>query len=168
MASSLASPAGRNWFLAIAVSILSAGFLADQASKSWASLQAEQPRVLVPGYLVAYAVPNPGSLMGVGGDQSGTNPAVALLGIAIAGLLAVIAYLGRWRGAEAMAGALLLAGIFGNTVDRLVLGHVRDFLVTWAFPNLAFNIADLLLLVGFFCLLWARARSGWRFHKGTQ
>ena len=57
---------------------------------------------------------------------------------------------------DCLAGALLLAGIFGNTVDRLALGHVRDFLVTWAIPTLAFNVADLLVVVGCTSLMMAR------------
>jgi lipoprotein signal peptidase len=55
-----------------------------------------------------------------------------------------------------LAGALLLAGILGNTADRLALGHVRDFLVTWAVPNIAFNFADLLVVAGCAFLLTAR------------
>jgi lipoprotein signal peptidase len=55
-----------------------------------------------------------------------------------------------------MASALVLAGILGNTFDRFALGHVRDFLVTRALPYLAFNVADLLLVVGAASLLMAR------------
>jgi hypothetical protein len=47
---------------------------------------------------------------------------------------------GRIDGAE--------AGILGNTFDRLALGYVRDFLVTWAIPNYVFNVADLLVVIG--------------------
>ncbi len=113
--------------------------------------------MLVPGYLAAYAVPNPETLLGLGSDQARTSAVFALLGIACATLLVRIAYAdrGRWRGADCLAGALLLAGILGNTVDRLALGHVRDFLVTWAIPTLAFNVADLLLVVGVASLLMA-------------
>jgi hypothetical protein len=46
----------------------------------------------------------------------------------------------RFDGAE--------AGILDNTLDRLVLGYVMDFLVTWAIPNYAFNVADLLVVIG--------------------
>ena len=50
-------------------------------------------------------------------------------------------------------GALLLAGIFGNTADRLALGDVRDFLATWALPSVAFNVADLLVVGGALILM---------------
>ncbi len=45
-------------------------------------------------------------------------------------------------------GALLLAGIFGNTADRLAPGDVRDFLATWTLPSVAFKVADLLVVGG--------------------
>src|SRR3954469_7853507 len=158
MATCDASPASRGRFLHIVIPVLLMGVLTDQASKSWASLRAAEPRILVPGYLAAYSVPNAGSILGLGRDQARTSTVFALLGIACATLLVRIAYAdrGRWRGADCLAGALLLAGIFGNTVDRLALGYVRDFLVTWALPSLVFNVADLLVVLGGVFLLMAR------------
>jgi lipoprotein signal peptidase len=142
--------------LAAAVAVL--GVLSDQASKSWASVEATEPRPLVPGYVAAYSVQNAGSFLGLGGDQAHTSTISALLGIACATLLVRTAYAdrGRWQGADWQAAALLLAGIFGNTLDRLALGHVRDFLVTWALPTFAFNVADLFVVVGAASLMTAR------------
>jgi signal peptidase II len=50
----------------------------------------------------------------------------------------------RWRD---LSLALLLAGILGNLTDRLVYGHVIDFLlfnlhIPYAHPWPAFNVAD--------------------------
>src|SRR3954471_3159467 len=159
-----ASTAPRGRFLCIVVPVLLIGVGAEQATKSWASLRAAQPRILVPGYLAAYAVPNPGSLLGLGRGRPTTNTACALAGLACAALLMRIAHAdrGRSRGADSLGVALLLAGILGNTVDRLALGHVRDFLVTWALPTLVFNVADLLVVVGGACLLMARYCGGRR------
>ncbi|MCH7831113.1 MAG: lipoprotein signal peptidase [Proteobacteria bacterium] len=46
--------------------------------------------------------------------------------------------------------ALVLGGAVGNLIDRIVLGHVTDFIQvwfgTWAFPS--FNIADAGISVG--------------------
>jgi lipoprotein signal peptidase len=158
MATRDTSPAPRERFLYLVLPVLLMGILTDQASKSWASFGAAEPRILVPGYLAAYSVPNAGCVLGFGREQARTSTVLALLGFACASLLIRIAYAdrGRWRGADCLAGALLFAGIFGNTVDRLALGHVRDFLITWAFPTLAFNIADLLLVAGGTSLLMAR------------
>ena len=153
-----ASSAGSMRFLYLVAPVLLMGVLTDQASKSWASLRAAEPRILVPGYLAAYSVPNAGCLLGFGGDQAQANTVFALLSIACATVLVRIAYAvqGQLRGADCLAGAMVLAGIFGNTVDRVALGHVRDFLVTWALPRLAFNVADLLLVVGVASLFLAR------------
>jgi signal peptidase II len=169
MATGAANPPARNRLLRIVAPVLLTGVLADQASKSWASLRAAEPRVLVPGYLAAYAVPNAGAVLGLGRDQARTNPAFALLGLACAGLLARLAYSdhGRWRGADWLAGALVLAGVVGNTADRLALGHVRDFLVSRAAPTVAFNVADLLVVVGGACLLMARYHGGRRSRPGV-
>jgi signal peptidase II len=173
MATRDATPAPRERFLLIAISVLSMGVLADQLSKSWACLHAVEPRMLVPGYLAAYAVANPGCILGLGGDRAGTNTIIALLAIALTTLLARIAHgdRRRWRVPDRLGAALLLAGILGNTVDRLALGHVRDFLVTWALPTVAFNVADLLVVAGIALLFLARcgasrpARSGLGFPR---
>ncbi len=159
-----ASPATGNRLSSIIVPVLLMGVLADQASKSWACLRAAEPHVLVPGYLAAYSVPNAGMILGLGRDQARTSTVFALLGIACAGLVVRVAYADRrrWRGGDCLAAALLLAGIFGNTVDRLALGHVRDFLVIWAIPTLAFNVADLLVVVGGASLFMARYRGSRR------
>jgi signal peptidase II len=161
MATCHARRAPRERHLFIIMPVLLSGVLADQVSKSWASVRATEPRLLLPGYLAAYAVPNAGSALGLGCDQPRTAMVFALLGIACAALLMRIAYAdrGRWRDADCLAGALLLAGILGNTLDRLALGHVRDFLVTWAIPTLAFNVADLLVIAGGAALLMARVRD---------
>jgi len=49
-----------------------------------------------------------------------------------------------------LALALIIGGAIGNVIDRLVLGHVIDFLLfyyqQWAWP--AFNLADSAITVG--------------------
>jgi signal peptidase II len=173
MATTDPNHATRNYFLYIVAPVLLIGFLTDQTSKTWASLQAVEPRILVPGYFAAYSVPNAGMILGLGCDQAQTSSVFAFLGIACASLIARITFsdLGRWPGANCLSSALLLAGIFGNTVDRLALGHVRDFLVTWAIPTLVFNVADLLVVVGCASLMMVRVCGGKRsrpHHRSTD
>ncbi len=60
-----------------------------------------------------------------------------------------------WRDASL---ALLLAGILGNLTDRLLYGHVIDFLlfdlhVRFAHPWPAFNIADSCISVAVVCFI---------------
>ena len=151
-------------FFFLIVPVLVIGVLADQASKSWACFQAVEPRFLVPGYVIAYVVPNAGAFLGLCDDRAWANMAFVLLGIGCAGLLSRLSCTDRvpWQRADCLAGAILLAGIFGNDIDRVALGYVRDFLVTWAIPSLAFNVADLLVVVGAAFLFMARYRGGRR------
>lgn len=56
----------------------------------------------------------------------------------------------------ALALSLILGGAIGNLIDRLLLGHVLDFIdVYWGvrhFP--AFNIADSAITVGAMVMIW--------------
>lgn len=66
-------------------------------------------------------------------------------------LLVWLARLGRDKWLEAVALALILGGALGNLYDRIVHGHVVDFILvhwqqTWFFP--AFNIADSAITIG--------------------
>ena len=49
----------------------------------------------------------------------------------------------------------LFAGAFGNVIDRLMYGHVRDFLAfnLFGYPFPVFNVADISLNVGVGCML---------------
>lgn len=47
---------------------------------------------------------------------------------------------------------LLLAGVVGNLVDRLILGHVTDFIDV--VPWFIFNVADVAILAGFIGFIW--------------
>ncbi len=57
--------------------------------------------------------------------------------------------------------ALVLGGALGNVIDRIVLGHVVDFLYlhyrTFAWP--AFNVADSAITVGAALLIWDSLRG---------
>ena len=61
----------------------------------------------------------------------------------------------------AFALALVLGGALGNVIDRVVLGHVVDFLYFhyqgYSFP--AFNVADSAISVGAALLIWDSLRS---------
>lgn len=59
-----------------------------------------------------------------------------------------------------MALALILGGAVGNVIDRLVYGHVVDFLLfywnDWYFP--AFNLADSAITVGVILMIYDELR----------
>lgn len=62
---------------------------------------------------------------------------------------------------EPLVCSLLTVGIVGNLVDRILLGHVRDFIDIGFWP--VFNIADASLTIGVFVLLFSALR-----HTSTQ
>jgi signal peptidase II len=50
----------------------------------------------------------------------------------------------------ALSLSLILGGAIGNLIDRILLGHVIDFIQVWlgSYPFPAFNIADAAISVG--------------------
>lgn len=72
-------------------------------------------------------------------------------GIAIAAAVFILWLIRQGGGRVYLAGlALILGGAIGNLVDRLLLGHVVDFILVhwrdWSYP--AFNVADSAITVG--------------------
>src|SRR6202047_3744692 len=76
-------------------------------------------------------------------------------------LLVVVTLLVRRRSTDSwrdVSLALLLAGILGNLTDRLLYGHVIDFLlfdlhVPLAHPWPAFNVADACICIAVICFI---------------
>jgi signal peptidase II len=105
----------------------------------------DEPRVLISDFFSLVNVTNTGAAFG---SFTGNNiffvviSSVAL--VVVFGLLLRARTHDRWRDVSL---ALLLAGILGNLTDRLLYGHVIDFLlfdlhVPYAHPWPAFNVAD--------------------------
>jgi signal peptidase II len=119
----------------------------DQLTKQWVlrSVSSYEARTVLPDVFNLVNVTNDGAAFGT---FKGNN--TFFVGISIFALVAVTVLLvrphrpDRWRDISL---ALLLAGILGNLTDRLVYGHVIDFLlfnlhVRYADPWPAFNVAD--------------------------
>jgi signal peptidase II len=76
--------------------------------------------------------------------------------VALSSIVSVVIAVWLWRirsqGQTVLAAglALVLGGAIGNLIDRIVLGHVTDFIQvmfgSWAFPS--FNVADAGISVG--------------------
>ncbi|GAB3479402.1 signal peptidase II [Marinomonas epiphytica] len=94
-------------------------------------------------------------LAGAGGWQRWFFSIIAILVVlGISWRLIKIAHTNRW---EAISLSLILGGAIGNLYDRLVYGHVVDFLQfhwqqTWYFP--AFNVADSAITLGVILMLF--------------
>ena len=105
----------------------------------------DEPRTVIPDFFNLVNVTNTGAAFG-----SFRNNNTFFIAISSVALLVVLALLVRRRPPDLwrdMSLALLLAGILGNVTDRLLYGHVIDFLlfdlhIPYAHPWPAFNIAD--------------------------
>jgi signal peptidase II len=105
----------------------------------------DEARVIVPDFFSLVNVPNTGAAFG---SFRGNN--TFFIVVSIVALLVVSILLVRRRRPDAWRDfslALLLAGILGNLSDRLLYGHVIDFLlfnlhIRYADPWPAFNVAD--------------------------
>ncbi|WP_263260269.1 signal peptidase II [Pseudomonas sp. RIT-PI-S] len=138
---------GRLW-LSVLVVVL------DQAAKYWFdhNLYEGQRMTVIPGlfdWVLAY---NRGAAFSFLADHSGWQRWLfSVIAIVVSVVLVVwLKRLGRTDTWLAIALALVLGGAIGNLYDRIVLGHVVDFiLVYWNqhyFP--AFNLADSAISVG--------------------
>jgi len=127
----------------------------DLLSKWFAdtNLQMYQQVPIIDGLFSFTLAYNPGAafsfLANAGGWQRWFFVAIA---VGVSGMLVVwLARLPRDKIMEPLALALILGGALGNLYDRIVHGHVVDFILvhwqqSWFFP--AFNIADSAITVG--------------------
>jgi signal peptidase II len=136
-------------------------FLAlDQCGKGWAFAPGRQPpgpQEILPGLFAGAQGRNDGGIFYLEGTGSAmivwsfTTIAFILLGMVLR--WAIVLDRDRWRMIDAAAGGLLLAGIMGNQLDRLILGYARDYIVLASYPYNIFNTADVFLLLGAVILL---------------
>ncbi len=127
----------------------------DQATKWYFenTLELYQQIVVIPNYFSWTLAYNTGAAFSFLADSSGWQRWLFAL-IAIVVSLALMVWLKRLGRADtwlAIALALVLGGAIGNLYDRIVLGHVIDFVLVhwekrWYFP--AFNLADSAITVG--------------------
>lgn len=61
--------------------------------------------------------------------------------------------------------SLIAGGLLGNLLDRIFLGHVRDFISVGAFP--IFNIADSAVSIGVFLLVFMLFREEKLYKSST-
>jgi signal peptidase II len=122
-------------------------YVLDQLTKQWVqrSISHYEALIVVPDFFNLVNVPNTGAAFG---SFKGNNTFFVV--ISLIALVVVIVLLVRHRRSDLwrdISLALLLAGILGNLTDRLLYGHVIDFLlfnlhIRYADPWPAFNVAD--------------------------
>ena len=115
-----------------------------------------EPRTIIPNFFALVHVTNSGAAFGSFKNNNGFFIALSCVALVI-----VVALLMRraprdpWR---RVALGLLLAGVFGNLTDRLLHGHVIDFLLfdlhlPFAHPWPAFNVADSCICIAVACFI---------------
>jgi len=105
----------------------------------------EEPRIIISNFFHLVNVTNTGAAFG-----SFRNNNTFFIAISSVAFFVVLSLLVRRRSRDVwgdLSLALLLAGILGNLTDRLLYGHVIDFIlfdlhVRFAHPWPAFNVAD--------------------------
>lgn len=133
-------------------------YVLDQATK-WLALQSitpDEPRVVIPEFFTLVFVTNTGAAFGSFRDNNWFFIALSCVAlIFVLGLLLRPHVRDQWRDFSL---ALLLAGVLGNLTDRILHGHVIDFLlfdlhVPFAHPWPAFNVADACICVAVVCFV---------------
>lgn len=131
--------------------LLTAGLGCDLAAKAWAFGPPARPAATGPEAPLVQLVQarNPGAAFGL---MAGRHELffVVLIGSLVAAPFAVHSAPARRAALVAAAAGAALGGALGNFHDRVLLGHVRDFvdvgLGAHRWPT--FNLADALILAG--------------------
>jgi signal peptidase II len=142
-------PSALSWLL---LSALVIGL--DQWSKAWvlASLPEFTAVPVIPGFWNWYRTYNTGAAFSLLGQAGGWQMWLfSVLAFAISGLLAwwlARTSRGDWR--SALPYALVIGGAIGNVIDRLMHGHVVDFIQWYVGDHYwpSFNIADSAIVAG--------------------
>lgn len=127
----------------------------DQLTK-WlvaANIQLHDSVMVIPGFFRLTHVQNRGAAFGLFSDSPGEWKVGMLILFSIIALIVVSSLL--WKNSHAMtttgvALALILGGALGNLWDRVLTGHVVDFLDFSLGPYHwpAFNVADSAIVIG--------------------
>ncbi|WP_148715570.1 signal peptidase II [Chitinolyticbacter meiyuanensis] len=122
-----------------------------------------EQHAVIPGFFNLTLAYNPGAafsfLADAGGWQRHFFTALALA------VSAWIVYMLKKHHMEtrlSLALSLIMGGAIGNVIDRLLFGHVIDFIQVyyrdWYYP--AFNLADSAICIGAALMVWDSFKSG--------
>ena len=147
------------------LSIAAIGILIDQLVKILLVIVVKDEIVIIKDFFYFHYVKNAGGAWGIFGNHTYV---LAIMSIII--LLGIVYYickekvLTKWL---IVSYGLLLAGIIGNLIDRLLFGYVRDFfdfyIFSYDFP--VFNVADICIVVSVFMLIIETVRSEFNEHN---
>ena len=132
------------------VSVIAVGVILDQWTKYWAvsTLSFWSSNVIIPPILKFQLVYNYGAAYGILQNQR-------LFLLAVSGIVVVIAaFFYRLIVSTAWSKwglVFIMIGTIGNSLDRLLLGYVVDFIDITIIP--VFNIADISINIGVICFI---------------
>ncbi len=136
--------------------------VSDLATKHWATAALEgRPPIEVTPFFNLVLMHNPGAAFSFLADAGGWQRWF-FIGVTVVVSVALVVMLARHVGGRliACALALVLGGALGNLADRVMLGHVVDFVQLHAagyyFP--AFNVADSAITIGVVFIIWESFR----------
>jgi signal peptidase II len=127
-----------------------------------------QPRTIVHDFFALVHVTNSGAAFGSFRNNNGFFIALSCIALVVVTVLLMRKEpYDPWR---RVALGLLLAGVLGNLTDRLLHGHVIDFLlfnlhIRFADPWPAFNVADSCICIAVVCFMVYSFRDSSR--RGT-
>jgi signal peptidase II len=110
-----------------------------------------ETRAVIPGLFNLTLIYNPGAAFSFLAEAGGWQKHVfTVLAFIVSGWLGWNLRAGRFSLLMSWAAAFIMGGALGNVIDRLVYGHVIDFIQVyyhdWYYP--AFNLADSFICVG--------------------
>ena len=143
------------WILSLSLPL----YALDQITKYWIlqHVDADSNLEIIRRWFYLVNVTNTGAAFG-----SFKNNNAFFIVLSLIAMVAVLSVLLRKQGhPEAwrdLSLALLLAGVMGNLTDRIVHGHVTDFLlfnlhIRFANPWPAFNVADSCICIAVVCFI---------------
>ena len=147
------------WLLGLLLGVVGC----DHTTKALAlsELSRSGPVSVVPGLVELRYVTNTDTAFSVLGHVFGPSERFWIVVVAqtLANLALIVWVLSRRHHPgllERAAGALLVGGGLGNLLDRLLRGHVIDFIHVSYWP--VFNVADIAICLGIGLLLWSKGR----------
>ncbi len=135
----------------------------DQASKLSIEnyFQLGEDLSIIPGFFNLVLVYNKGVAFGMMANWDDSTRQMLLIGIGLlASIMIVWMYLKEYRNSQvgSLCLSLIVAGAFGNIIDRIRIGKVVDFLDFYISGNHwpAFNFADSYICVGVVILMFVK------------
>jgi len=130
----------------------------DQLTKYYVLrlIKPDEPRVVIAGWFDLVNITNTGAAFG--SFKNNNTFFIMISGLALLFVVALLVRRRSWDIWRDVSLALLAAGVLGNLTDRLLYGHVIDFLLfdlhfPYAHPWPAFNVADSCICIAVVCFI---------------